>query len=159
MYEDDNYVEVDAVIRMPKGERLADSKKTEGWSRGFTPKSTDKGPEYVEIRLKDNDEDTKSGRKADDPQITFNYESFESSRQRTPEEEEFDEMLRLLTKILPAVRRTTPPTNSVTGKDRLSGSHSRNSVGLVSHMCHGSGRDHHDDKELSCTSICCHQCT
>lgn len=49
----DEYDEVDAVVRIPKGERLADSRKTEGWSRGFTPKSTDKGPEHVEIRLKD----------------------------------------------------------------------------------------------------------
>lgn len=50
---DDEYDEVDAVVRIPKGERLADSRKTEGWSRGFTPKSSDKGPEHVEIRLKD----------------------------------------------------------------------------------------------------------
>jgi hypothetical protein len=50
---DEEYVEVDAVVRMPKGERLADSRTTEGWSRGFTPKSSDKGPEHVEIRLKD----------------------------------------------------------------------------------------------------------
>ncbi|MDR7252767.1 hypothetical protein J2X46_001752 [Nocardioides sp. BE266] len=51
--EYDEYDEVDAVVRIPKGERLADSRKTEGWSRGFTPKSSDKGPEHVEIRLKD----------------------------------------------------------------------------------------------------------
>lgn len=50
---DEEYYEVDAVVRIPKGERLADSRKTEGWSRGFTPKSTDKGPGHVEIRLKD----------------------------------------------------------------------------------------------------------
>jgi hypothetical protein len=48
---DDDYVERDAIVRMPKDERLADSKKTEGWSRGFTPKSPDKGPQHVEIRL------------------------------------------------------------------------------------------------------------
>lgn len=53
MAEDKEYDEVEAVVRIPKGERLADSRKTEGWSRGFTPKSTDKGPEHVEIRLKD----------------------------------------------------------------------------------------------------------
>jgi hypothetical protein len=46
------YDEFDAVVRIPKGERLADSRKTDGWSRGFTPKSSDKGPEHVEIRLK-----------------------------------------------------------------------------------------------------------
>jgi hypothetical protein len=50
---DEEYDEVEAVVRIPKGERLADSRKTQGWSRGFTPKSTDKGPEHVEIRLKD----------------------------------------------------------------------------------------------------------
>lgn len=50
---DEEYYEVDAVVRIPKGERLADSRKTEGWSRGFTPKSTEKGPGHVEIRLKD----------------------------------------------------------------------------------------------------------
>jgi hypothetical protein len=53
MADNDEYDEVDAVVRIPKGERLADSRKTEGWSRGFTPKSTDKGPGHVEIRLKD----------------------------------------------------------------------------------------------------------
>jgi hypothetical protein len=58
--DDEDYIEVDAVVRMPKGERLADSKKTEGWSRGFTPKSTDKGPEHVEIRLKDDGKDHQS---------------------------------------------------------------------------------------------------
>lgn len=50
--DNDEYDEVDAVVRIPKGERLADSRKTEGWSRGFTPKSTGKGPGHVEIRLK-----------------------------------------------------------------------------------------------------------
>jgi hypothetical protein len=58
--DDEDYVEVDAVVRMPKGERLADSKKTEGWSRGFTPKSTNKGPEHVEIRLKGGGKDHQS---------------------------------------------------------------------------------------------------
>jgi hypothetical protein len=58
--DDEDYTEVDAVVRMPKGGRLADSKKTEGWSRGFTPKSTDKGPEYVEIRLKGDGKDHQS---------------------------------------------------------------------------------------------------
>lgn len=53
MADDEGYDEVEAVVRIPKGERLADSRKTEGWSRGFTPKSTARGPEHVEIRLKD----------------------------------------------------------------------------------------------------------
>ncbi|MBE0011654.1 hypothetical protein DXT87_18050 [Arthrobacter sp. AET 35A] len=81
---------------MPRGERLADSRKTEGWSRGFTPKSTDKGPEYVEIRLKDNDEDTESGTSPDDPRVAFSSEPVESTRQKSPEQEEVDELLRLL---------------------------------------------------------------
>src|SRR6476620_11602463 len=58
--DDEDYIEVDAVVRMPAGERLADSRKTEGWSRGFTPNSTDKGPEHVEIRLKAEGEDDRS---------------------------------------------------------------------------------------------------
>ena len=52
MAEDQEYDEVDAVVRIPKGEHLADSRKSKGWSRGFTPKTSDKGPEHVEIRLK-----------------------------------------------------------------------------------------------------------
>ena len=44
MADDEEYDEVEAVVRIPQGRRLADSRKTEGWSRGFTPKSTDKGP-------------------------------------------------------------------------------------------------------------------
>ncbi len=31
------YDERDAVVRIPKGGRLADSRKTDGWSRGYTP--------------------------------------------------------------------------------------------------------------------------
>jgi hypothetical protein len=53
MADDEEYDEVDAVVRIPKGGRLADSRKTDGWSRGFTPKSSDRGPAHVEIRLKD----------------------------------------------------------------------------------------------------------
>ncbi|WP_371645238.1 hypothetical protein OG974_02555 [Streptomyces sp. NBC_00597] len=56
MAEDPEYDEVNAVIRIPKGERLADSRKSPGWKRGFTPKTSDKGPEHVEIRLKAEDE-------------------------------------------------------------------------------------------------------
>ncbi|WP_087508040.1 hypothetical protein [Cellulomonas iranensis] len=48
---DDDYDEVEAVVRIPKDGRLADSRKTEGWSRGYTAKSSEKGPEHVEIRL------------------------------------------------------------------------------------------------------------
>lgn len=53
MADDAEYVERNAVVRIPKGGRLADSRKTVGWSRGYTPKSADRGPEHVEIRLKD----------------------------------------------------------------------------------------------------------
>jgi hypothetical protein len=38
---DDEYDEYDAVVRIPKGERLADSKKTDGWSRGFAPNTSE----------------------------------------------------------------------------------------------------------------------
>src|SRR3954467_7030508 len=66
--DNEEYVEVDAVVRMPKGERLADSRKTEGWSRGFTPNSADKGPEHVEIRLKDEGEDDQP---EPEPQVVY----------------------------------------------------------------------------------------
>jgi hypothetical protein len=75
--DDEDYIEVDAVVRMPKGERLADSRKTEGWSRGFTPKSTDKGPEHVEIRLKDEGEGDQS---EPDPQVIYIDEYIEPQR-------------------------------------------------------------------------------
>src|SRR3954469_15424138 len=68
MADDEDYIERDAVVRVPKGERLADSRKTEGWSRGFTPKSPDKGPEHVEIRLKDEGEDDQS---EPEPQVVY----------------------------------------------------------------------------------------
>lgn len=61
---DDEYDEVEAVVRVPKGERLADSKKSDGWSRGFTPKTSDKGPGHVEIRLKDASE-------LDEPEVVY----------------------------------------------------------------------------------------
>lgn len=50
-----------ATVRMPKGERLADSKETPGWSRGFTPKTSEKNPEYVEILLDDDTNDSHHG--------------------------------------------------------------------------------------------------
>ncbi|XUL85304.1 hypothetical protein ACQ86D_00195 [Streptomyces galilaeus] len=81
MVEDQEYDEVDAVVRIPKGERLADSRKSEGWSRGFTPKTSDKGPEHVEIRLKAEKE---SGF-ADKPEIVYVTEYVEDQRpQLTP---------------------------------------------------------------------------
>jgi hypothetical protein len=75
--DDEDYIEVDAVVRMPKGERLADSRKTEGWSRGFTPKSTDKGPEHVEIRLTDEGEGDQS---EPEPQVIYIHEYIEPHR-------------------------------------------------------------------------------
>ncbi len=96
MVEDEGYVDVEAVVRMPRGERLADSKKTEGWSRGYTAKSTDKGPEHVEIRLKTDSESAKSDRTPAEPQVIFIHENIEPPPQKTPEQEEFEEMLGLL---------------------------------------------------------------
>lgn len=75
---DDEYDEYEAVVRIPKGERLADSRKTEGWSRGFTPKSSDKGPEHVEIRLKDEGEVSP----AQEPDVIHVTEHAEPPRQR-----------------------------------------------------------------------------
>src|SRR5690349_1633366 len=73
--DDEDYIEVDAVVRVPKGERLADSKKTEGWSRGFTPNSPDKGPEHVEIRLRDEGEGDRSEPEPEpEPQVVYIHE-------------------------------------------------------------------------------------
>lgn len=93
MTEDEDYDEFEAVVRVPKGERLADSKKTEGWSRGFTPKSADKGPEHVEIRLKDEEDDVESDPTADEPQSSHTYDYGEPQRQKTPEQEALEEEL------------------------------------------------------------------
>ena len=67
MADDEEYDEVEAVVRIPKGERLADSRKTEGWSRGFTPKSTDKGPKHAEIRVKDKGE----SQSVQEPEVSY----------------------------------------------------------------------------------------
>jgi hypothetical protein len=113
-----DYIEVDAVIRMPRGKRLADSKKTKGWSRGFTPKSTDGGPEYVEIRLKEDgvgaaSENTFAG---PSPFSSSEYfeppreEYFERPRPKTPEQEQWEELLQLLVRaaIVKATRWAEP---------------------------------------------------
>jgi hypothetical protein len=94
--KDEDYIEVDAVVRIPKGQRLADSKKTEGWSRGFTPKSTDKGPEHVEIRLKDDGEGAVSDTTHAYPHVMSFNEYIEPPRQKTREQEDIDELLQLL---------------------------------------------------------------
>jgi hypothetical protein len=80
MADDQEYDEVEAVVRIPKGERLADSRKTAGWSRGFTPKSTDRGPEHVEIRLKDED-DSES---VQEPEVIYVTEYVDAPQQREP---------------------------------------------------------------------------
>jgi hypothetical protein len=77
--DDEEYIEVDAVVRMPRGERLADSKRTAGWSRGFTPKSTDKGPEHVEIRLKVEGEDDQL---EPEPRVVHTYDYIEPQQPR-----------------------------------------------------------------------------
>lgn len=76
MTEDEGYDEVEAVVRIPKGERLADSRKTDGWSRGFTPKSTDRGPGHVEIRLKAQGD----SRSVQEPEVIYVTEYVEASR-------------------------------------------------------------------------------
>jgi hypothetical protein len=98
--KDEDYIEVDAVIRMPRGERLADSKKTEGWSRGYTPKSTEKGPEHVEIRLKQEDEEGASDPRPAEPRVSS---SFEPPREKT-HEQQLEELRALL--VLLAVVKT-----------------------------------------------------
>ncbi|MEU6485984.1 hypothetical protein [Streptomyces sp. NPDC046887] len=81
MAEDQEYDEVPAVVRIPKGERLADSRKSEGWKCGFTPKTSDKGPEHVEIRLKAEKESGFTGK----PEIVYVTEYVDDQRpQLTP---------------------------------------------------------------------------
>lgn len=58
---DDEYVEVEAVVRMPKGARLASSRSTDGYYRGFTARTSERGPEHVEIRFPDADETGRGG--------------------------------------------------------------------------------------------------
>lgn len=90
---DDGYVEVPAVIRMPKGGRLADSRRTEGWSRGFTPKSSERGPEHVEIRLTDPSEPPTSGYEAPD---TVYLHEYAETHEKTQEELEVDALFQAL---------------------------------------------------------------
>lgn len=93
---DDDYAEVDAVVRIPRGKRLADSKKTEGWSRGFTPKSTERGPEHVEIRIKNPRESSDADLTSPEPEMIYFTEFVEQPRQKTQEEEELEELLGLV---------------------------------------------------------------
>lgn len=99
---DEDYIEVDAVVRIPKGERLADSRKTEGWSRGFTPRSTDKGPEHVEIRLKDESDEQLDP----EPEVVYLTQYLEAPRRElTPSEQAAaDFMSRVLEDLYEALK-------------------------------------------------------
>lgn len=96
MIDEEDYVDVDAVVRMRKDARLADSKKTDGWSRGFTPNSSSAGPEHVEIRLKDHGETEASSTTPTNPDFTPFDEYGEPPRQKTREQEDLEEALGLL---------------------------------------------------------------
>lgn len=50
---DDDYEEVEAIIRKPKDKKLATSSKDPDWFVGYTPKTSEKGPEHVQIKFKD----------------------------------------------------------------------------------------------------------
>lgn len=91
---DEEYDEVDARVRIPRGQRLADSKATEGWSRGFTPKSADRGPSHVEIRVKGQHE----GAGEPESQVVF-VTQYVDSDERTRDQEEVDDLLRALVVI------------------------------------------------------------
>ena len=85
------YDEVEAVVRIPKGQRLADSHETKGWSRGFTPKSSDKGPQHVELRLKDG----AASPSTREPEVIYVTEDVETPRasELTPAERAAAEIL------------------------------------------------------------------
>lgn len=83
----DNYEEVEAIIRLPRGKRLADSKKNDGWSVGFTPKTSDQGPEYVGIKFKNDSRDPL--------EPTFG-EASSGTRENPTEQEEADDVIRYL---------------------------------------------------------------
>ena len=65
-------------------------------TRLFTPKSTDKGPEHVEIRLKTNGESAESDTTPAEPQVIFIHEYIDPPPQKTREQEELEEILGLL---------------------------------------------------------------
>ncbi|MCH8562027.1 hypothetical protein LTI14_02150 [Nesterenkonia sp. YGD6] len=103
MANEADYEDVEAIIRMRRDARLADSKKTEGWSRGFTPNSSSGGPEHVEIRLKDQGQGESSP--PSDPEFTPFAEHTETPRQKTREQEDLEEALGLL--LMLAVLKAT----------------------------------------------------
>ncbi|WP_449373247.1 hypothetical protein [Arthrobacter psychrolactophilus] len=88
MTDEVDYDEVEAFVRIPKGGRLADSKKTEGLFRGFTPNSADKGMEHVEIRLKDKSD----GNDSVEPEVVYFHDFGMRPRQKTPEQEELEKL-------------------------------------------------------------------
>lgn len=73
-----DYDERDAVVRIPKGGRLADSRKADGWSRGYTPKSAARGLSTSKIRLKDEGD----ARSAQAPTVIYVTEAVGASRPR-----------------------------------------------------------------------------
>lgn len=89
---DNGYEEVQATIRIPKGKRLADSHDTEGWTRGFTAKTSESGPQHVEIKINDPAvEAPHYGYDGYDPD-----ESYEPARAKTDEDQEYEEFVQHL---------------------------------------------------------------
>lgn len=89
---DDGYEEVQATIRIPKGKLLADSHDTEGWKRGFTAKTSESGPQHVEIKIIDPAvEAPHDGYDGYDPD-----ESYERARAKTDEDQEYEEFIQRL---------------------------------------------------------------
>ena len=105
--DDDDYVEVPAFVRMPKDAQLAGSRKTEGYFRGFTPKSSEKGPEHVEIRL--TSQEDVSSYEPDDTETVYAHEPPQRI-EWTPEEIQAaaENIAWALAKVVGAVRWAQP---------------------------------------------------
>lgn len=88
---DDDYVEVEAVVRMRKDVPLAESRKTAGYYRGFTANSSDRGPEHVEIRFtgpsRERDSDA-----AYEPDVVDTEEQTAPPYERTREDKEAEQL-------------------------------------------------------------------
>ncbi len=87
------YDEYDAMVRVPKGEKLARSRDTPGAHRGFSH-SGDRKMEHAEIFLKDESE---QGADHDPPSIIIINEA--APAPRTREQEELDELLGNLVRL------------------------------------------------------------
>lgn len=96
MANEEDYEYVDAVIRKRRGVPLVDSKKTDGWHRGFTAKSSSAGPEHVEIRYKDDADGVASSPAPTDHDAPPSDEDTETTHQKSREQEELEEALGLL---------------------------------------------------------------